>query len=113
MPIAACPFWYMGLNSVLPVLLVLLLLPRVQVSARSEGKRRNREQGRARTGSRGRDKNWRRRRAPGVSGSRVYESSGRDTGTPDSRAFLIRSPGFNSPFFVPPSSFFGFVWLFL
>src|SRR5688572_30489578 len=35
-------------------------------------------------------------------------TAGRDTGPPDSRAFLIRSPGFNSPFFVPPSSFF---WL--
>src|SRR5688572_25325583 len=35
-------------------------------------------------------------------------TAGRDTGTPDPKAFLFRSPGFNSPFFVPPSSFF---WL--
>src|SRR5687767_2842233 len=103
MPIAACPFWYLGLNSVLAV----LLLPAVQVSARPEGKRA--------IGSRGgrgleaaKETRAGGQRAPGASGSRVHESSGRDTGTRDSRAFLIRSPGFNSPFFVPPSSFF---WL--
>src|SRR5687767_9499699 len=59
MPIAACPFWYLGLNSVLAVRpMFFCCFPRSKCR-RALRNKRNREQGRARTGSRERDKSWR------------------------------------------------------